>query len=64
MTVDELIRALSVVDDKTKVVKVFHQNRQADWLHLDIDGFVENDDEVLIGNELPSEVFECDYKYE
>ncbi len=64
MTVDELIKALSVIEDKMKVVKVFHQNRQSDWLRLDIDGFVENDNEVLIGNDLPSEFSEHDYKYE
>jgi hypothetical protein len=64
MTVDELIRALSVIDDKGKPVKVFYQNRGEHWLKLDIDGFAENDGEVLLGNDLPPEMFERDYKYE
>ena len=64
MTVQEMIDALSIIEDKSKPIKEYHQNRPAYELSLDIDGIADNEEEVLIGNNLPSEVFEKDYKYE
>jgi len=63
MNIEELIKKLSKIKDQKKEVKIFNQNRVADWLSLPIDDIIENDDHVLIGNELPSELHERDYKY-
>ena len=64
MTVKELINKLAKIKDSEKQVKFFHQERGADWLRLPVDEIADNDDHVLVGDLLPAEVYEKDYKYE
>ena len=59
MTVKELIKALYNCNPD-KVVR-FH----VDWGNEpEIDSWVQNSDTVLLGNDLPPERYERDYKYE
>ena len=59
MTVNELIAKLELVEDKTKSVEAC-----VGWECVEIDEVVVNDDCVLLGNDIPPEMYERDYKYE
>lgn len=64
MTVNELIKKLSNIKNKNKHVSIFHQNRNENWVYLALNDLIEIEDEILVGNNLPAECFEKDYKYE
>lgn len=64
MTITQLIERLSKIKNQKKQVKIFHQNGASDWLELQIEDIVDNEDVVLLGDNLPPEVYGADYKNE
>lgn len=61
MTVNDLINLLSEVNDKTKEIFFFIDS---EWVEVGISNLLEYDDRVLLGEEIPPEKYEQDYKYE
>jgi hypothetical protein len=62
MTVNELIKLLSQVVDKEKEIYFFSTS---EYESLSFENYLlELDDQVLVGNDIPAELHEKDYKYE
>lgn len=60
MTVIELIGRLQVCKDPEKDIRIL-----VDWENRPIvNNVAYNEDHVLLGNDLPAEAYETDYKYE
>ena len=60
MNVGELIEKLQHID-KNKRVYYWLDN---EWVMLGVDELVEQSDRVLLGDDIPPEFYERDYKYE
>ena len=58
------VQKYNKIKDKNKPVKFLHQNRLVEEVEIDIDEVIENPDHVLIGNDIPVEYHEFDYKYD
>ena len=61
MNVFELIRQLEQIKDKSKTVYFFID---VDWEEVGMNEVLELDDRILLGDDLPPEKHEKDYKYE
>ena len=62
LTVEELIKELETITNKNKPVYFFINH---EWLEVGFDSTsVELDDRVLLGDDIPPEKYETDYKYE
>ena len=61
MTLNELNK---LIKDKNKEIKIFRIDDLLRFLKLPITEVIENDDHIIIGNDLPPELYERDYKYE
>ena len=61
MNVSELIEELNQVKDKSKEIIFFID---VDWEEVGMNEVLELDDRILLGDDLPPEKHEKDYKYE